>query len=351
MRASFLAIGLLFALLYGCGSTNKISGPVVVTVDVDEAHMIDTRGMNNAVELDSGDSVLLGRIDDFYFVDSVFIINSQKKLSVFDISGDFLGNISRLGRGPDEYLGINDTWLKDGGFYIYDMNGKQVIKYDLNTRAISSVTVSPDASSNPFQTLIPAANGGYVGKMIFQGSAEVSPELAFYDDNFSFKSTIGDLSLNSGLTLGKTFSRYNDEILYWRKLDYTIYSIDLQGNLSAKYQIDFPGRTVPQSDEIKDDYDKIDFINSRPDYYVSLLSDVIETDGHLIFCYIYNGVKYLAVYDKTTRDSASFGFTADSADAVVNIFPVSGDDAFALVSSENNTSVYRINIKTLQHNT
>ena len=167
MRPFYLTVIFAITLFQSCRSMNINSGPVVIAVDVDEVHMIDTEDLNNAIELNLSDSVLLGRIDELYFVDSMLIINSLKKLSMFDMTGNFLGYISRLGRGPKEYLGINDTWLKDGILCIYDMNGKQVMKYDLKTHAISSSAVSPDASSNPFQNLIPAANGGYVGKMVF----------------------------------------------------------------------------------------------------------------------------------------------------------------------------------------
>lgn len=116
------------------------------------------------------------------------------------MDGDFLGNVSNQGRGSNEYLGVNDAWINGYNLFLLDTNGKRVLICDLRTKAITNVALSPDAQ-NPFEHLIPLKNGGYVGEMIFQGSMETPPELAFYDNDFVFLSRIGDMQRNSGQSL------------------------------------------------------------------------------------------------------------------------------------------------------
>lgn len=343
----FVAVVLL---LYGC-SRNIQTETQTIEVDLSASHIVD---LENNPPLKGAMAILqepLGLIQDFYFVDSVYIIRSGGKMYRFDVRGSFLGGISSQGRGSNEYLSIDDSWIEEDKVFMWDINNKQVLKYSLLDGEISTTALSPDAGTNPFASLIPMKSGGYVGEMIFQGTADSPPELALYNDDFLFMSRIGDMKRNSGLTLGRTLSQYEDEVLYWRKLENTIYTIDNQGNIRPKWLVDFIGHNVPEPQEGEDDYDRLDLINSKPTFYATLLSDVIESDNGLLFTYVHNGYKYLACYDKRKKRIDTFAFQTSAADVKADIFITSPDNICVYVPEDDHSTIYRIDLPALLRQT
>ena len=73
----------------------------------------------------------------FYFVDNntyyddKFLISTQGKLLLYSRDGNFIGQIGQRGRAANEYIGYTDCWIQDNHVYLYDMNGKKVLKYTL----------------------------------------------------------------------------------------------------------------------------------------------------------------------------------------------------------------------------
>lgn len=336
-------------LLLSCCSV-KTKDIQKIEVEHSETYIVE---LSDKMALKNPHAVLtepLGLIWEMYYKDNTFIINSDKKVYRFDQTGSFLGNISAQGRGPNEYIGVHDMWVKGDELFMWDINGKQVIKYNLKNQALSTVPVSDNPASNPFQYLIPLKNGGYIGRMMFQGSVEVPPELAFYNDDFVFMTRIGDLQLNSGLNFGRPLSQYKDETLYWRGLENTIYSIDNEGNIAPKYEVDFLGHNLPAPKKGEDDYVQIERLVDTKGGYATFLANVMESDDYLLFTYMYEEYNYLVRYNKRNKKTETLGFQTSAADIKAKIFVTSPDDIFVYVPEDDFSTIYHIDLPAIIKN-
>ena len=94
------------------------------------------------VRLETGQSNLIGLIDQILFCDSFIVVVDQhiaKSIFVFNHEGKFLNRISRLGNGPGEYLHINHVAINDHDeVCILDNIKGRITFFDLSGRFISS---------------------------------------------------------------------------------------------------------------------------------------------------------------------------------------------------------------------
>jgi hypothetical protein len=185
--------------------------------------------------------------------------------------------------------------------------------------------------------LIPLGSKGYIGKQGFTGNVNEDPELGFYTPNYEFVQDIGSLKLNSGLQMGYPFSIFNNEVLYWRTLDREIYSIDEDLNFDVKYVVDFVGKNVPDFD-FKDDYMKIQYINTVPEAYAVCLFDVEETDDYVSFVFLYGKTKNVAIYSKTTNSTSVCKFSWGHTESLNTIIPHK-DKIIVVTDQENGNSI------------
>lgn len=75
----------------------------------------------NIVKLETSDSILTGDISDIEFHENNIIILDKKNntAQVFNQKGEFIHQLSNLGRGPGEYLYLNDIATNSQGIYIF----------------------------------------------------------------------------------------------------------------------------------------------------------------------------------------------------------------------------------------
>ncbi len=348
----FRKLSLIAICLYVCAGCNNEpeSTAINIAVDVEKAQAIDLakddRTKNRAFTLENTDNSLIGMIHDIITFDSLFVVQTRGILIKFDYTGKFCGNISAKGQAGNEYIGLSAIWHRGDILYVYDMNGKKVLLYNLDSRLINTIKLSPEAASNPFQMLIPF-NDGYIGKMVYKGDFEVTHELAYYDNQCAFQQIIGDAQLTSGLSLGNPFSKYDQTVLYWRQLGNFIYSIDESLTVTEKYYVDFGKKNVPlKNNEFKDEYSILEYLATVPDRHATALSEVKEYDQYVVFCFLSNTKKYLSIYDKAAKSAKTFYFTDDS--RVIDIRTVPEQQIMIFSSGEeDNARVYTVNITEL----
>ncbi len=336
----------------GHAASEKNSETAVIKVDIDNALHIDlktSQWKTPPITLDNDDECLLGMVNDVLAFDSVFFVRSSDRLMKFDYSGKFLEKISNKGQAGDEYVGISSIWHRDNLLYLHDMNGSKVLVYDFDNTLKSKFPLHwDDARPYSFQMLIPFQKG-YVGKSTFNGTPDaVTPELAYYNDSCSFLQVIGNGQIRSGMSMGYSFSQYNETVLYWRQFDNFIYAIDKSLTMTEKYYIDFGKKNLPlESENLKDEYEIVQFWSSHIGRYASLLQHVNESDRYVIFCFIFDA-RYVEVFDKKTNTSNSFYFS--DGDRAIDIRPVSADKIMIFSTSSDDSDngiVYTIGVEEL----
>ena len=88
------------------------------------------------VKLETSEDALLSNINDIkIFDDSIYILDViSKAIYIFDFEGNFVRKLQKEGRGPGEYLSINDFLIDttDRQLEIFDKNNMKVNIYDLD---------------------------------------------------------------------------------------------------------------------------------------------------------------------------------------------------------------------------
>jgi hypothetical protein len=332
--------------LIGCNNVKTLPLSTIV-VAVEDAKEIDLSENNLSIDrktftLDDSDDCLIANIEDIIVYDSLFIIRTHGRIVKFDYEGRFCGNISMMGRAGNEYIGLNAFWKNGDTLYLYDMNGKKVLLYTIENELINTFNLSSDASSNPFAILTPYCKG-FVGKKLFVGSGNtISYELAYYNNSFLFEHNIGKTELSSGLNFGCPFFLYNNLLLYWRQLGNYIYSIDDSFTFSMRYYVDFGKKNVPVSqDQLKTEIDIIHFVNNSPkDRYATMLTNVVESDKYVLFCFISNGNQYLVIYDKILTITKVFYFVDN--DQIISVRPISEEKIMIFSFGNTNNGIVNV---------
>ena len=197
------------------------------------------------VRLETGESNLIGRIDQILICDSLIVVVDKhiaKAIFVFNHEGKYLNRISRLGNGHGEYLLINHVAINDNReVCILDNIKERLLKFDINGELVASQDL-------PFKS----AKFEFLGNDYILFDVETcSPLDASVEDDVE-KSCylLTDLDFNIKYTFGKdysyknpSFQRYSEDflktdgIIYGRlHLGNTIFEFD-KDSVKARYEL------------------------------------------------------------------------------------------------------------------
>ena len=94
------------------------------------------------VPLETNDNCLIGQIAKVEFYDDkIFLLDSFRKLLVFDINGKFLFNVGKVGRGPGEYPEIRDFDLDENG-NIYVLTYQKILQFSKNGKYLKKIPLN-----------------------------------------------------------------------------------------------------------------------------------------------------------------------------------------------------------------
>lgn len=136
------AIAFCASLILFCSCSEKKSE--VVSIDlkncVAPAEMFEPDF--EIIPLETTEESLIGEIEKVKLHDSCFFVEdrTQKAILIFDWKGKYLNKISRLGRGPGEYVNILDFDVYDGFVCVFSGSG-YVLRYDTSGKFIDQMEV------------------------------------------------------------------------------------------------------------------------------------------------------------------------------------------------------------------
>lgn len=115
---------IIFNSFFGC-SRGKPSAKDFehVVVDHNIIHTIHSSKFLQSYEyiaLETLPNAIIGNVDKLKVFDGKLFVLSENQVFVYDFSGNFLFKIDESGRGPGEYLKINNISLDSNILYIYD---------------------------------------------------------------------------------------------------------------------------------------------------------------------------------------------------------------------------------------
>lgn len=323
----------------------------VIRVGLEKMHRMDLHEeyAKRVCLLDDERPMLVDEVKKVVYVDDQHVVQCKNKVLLFDARTGVLKTSFSGQWGPDaQFVVFLDTWVEGDTVCVYDMSRKLIFRYNFNGDVIAVKFVDRNAQNNPFQCLAKIAGGYYVGKRVYSGMED--SELNLYDKNFDFVQKIGDLKIESGIYLGYPFFEYRpNEVLYCRYLYNDIYAIDDKQNVIVKYYIDFGENNVPLNPNLKDEYDRIDFVNSSKKKYATFVSNIYELDKYFCFNFIFDGKKCLGVYDKSRGKTASFEFISSSESPRSDVY-VFDDKALLVTQDMDKTCLTTISVDDLLKN-
>ena len=99
------------------------------------------------VGLEATDSSLIGEPGKIVLKDGIIYVLDRGRLVQFTINGSYLRTLDRRGRGPQEYLGIDDFVIENEEIIIWDRNSKTLLRYSLDNEFINRFVLNDFAST------------------------------------------------------------------------------------------------------------------------------------------------------------------------------------------------------------
>ena len=343
MKRLLLILGAI--IICACNDKYSANDTMEIMVDVETSHDVTLSELKTFSFTHNNHPMLIGTITKCIVADNVYYISSNNRLMSFDEKGRFITYIANAGRANNEYIGISDFWIYNGNIYIYDMNGKKIMEYSKDNKLIKSMPLKQLANEEfiPFSYLVPLANG-YIGKCVWNGMDGSSPALAFYDSEYNYVHTLGNLTINCGLRLGyPLYNNGNDEVLYWNPLGTMVYGIDDKLEVCEKYHISFGDKTYPPLSNFADDYELLNKYKCDNEWRIShagFIAYVWQKENILLFTYMYNNTPHLAVCNTVNNRNKSYRI--DASNYIVKQWCFDGNSVFILGETEDETQLFKV---------
>lgn len=224
------------------------------TIKIDTNQVIQAKQVISnlkIIKLATPSSVLIGEIDKILHLEDKFIVVDQRKaknIFVFDTTGNFLNVIGKIGRGPGEYIGIDDVCLIPGSdnicvldrstkkIKIFDIKGKFIHSEDLPFYLNSIEYLDEHLKIGSLIGTYPNGIEKYAGYSLF--TFDKNWEIINYAFKDPFKADFKFSSIN-------TLKKYNNNIFYTPPYENIICEIDENG-IENIYNIDFLGKGIPR---------------------------------------------------------------------------------------------------------
>lgn len=304
---------LICSLFISCQSSDKASSEGEIKLKIPlyketskEVKISDLLEDAFYVPLETKEDNLLGEIEKIKFDDNRIYLLSQNALSCYDMEGNYIFGLDRVGRGPGEYQKLND-FVVDDAIYLFDNMRGNVLVYDKHS-------LNYQRSINlPFL----ASEMGKSGEnLIFFALQSVNkPEFDYEVLSFSLKddSVKKYLPYPEKAYSGYTppyLSTYRDSVIYTSRIRKSAYRVD--GNKLERYAYVRTGEdaTTANADQVIPYYLWEEGQNFRS------LSNWNETEDYIGFQYRTSSVNY-AYYNKKTGQT----FNANKLKIDVPLFP------------------------------
>lgn len=253
MKCKILIALLLSFVIISCNNEKKIEydgEQISVGIDKDRyfnlSEVIDSISY---VRLETNENCLVGRIDKIMQHDSLLFISdreSSNAIFCFTMNGEFVFKIDRSGKGPGEYLRIDDCCIdSDGNILLYDAGLKKIIKCD-NNGNFTGDEIELDFYADYFAYLSPQDNYVFYSSyreafnrcnlIITNSEGKVISKYLQFDKKYNTnKATMPFQNLRS----------YNtNSVPVFQMYDNKVYEINNEGFI-CKYEFDFGRYTLP----------------------------------------------------------------------------------------------------------
>ncbi|TCO08222.1 6-bladed beta-propeller [Natronoflexus pectinivorans] len=307
-------ITIMLLLVMSCNKSNSYNSPIEKFVFdaakskpyFDFATITDTS--YQIIPLETSPDFLIGRVEKIEIKDNKIIIFDRMSRSIylFNMDGSAYSKISRLGRGPGEYMEISAMGASDSTIVIFDMALRKFLEFDFDGHLITEALLQSDIWANDIFFF----NDKLYLYTDWDECEWGNSRLYLLDDisnqNFEFFLSFDEEPLTLG-NMGPSYSICKDKAsLIYSGCD-TVFSITKEGIVSPSYVFDFKGKRAKYPsrrpelvyEENEDDrIVNIDWVSESERYFFTSIETV--------------GFDHGFVYDKDEKTHQIFDIAVNS---------------------------------------
>jgi hypothetical protein len=309
MKVYFYCIKLffLFFILLSCSKKQQIESlyAIELTKESDNATMSDFIEITDSITLETNEQCLIGYIaklhkhkDKIYVMDNYF----ANAILIFDLQGNFIRKIGRVGNGPGEYISLTDFTIDMQNEQLLLLaNGRHIIYMDFEGHYIKSKRLDTPL----FSYLFPLGNDYVLGNHV---TAQNKYLLYLVDSDFNEKQKYLELP-SEYYQMARTsvvgYTGYHSDYLFVPVLSPVIYQINQDGCI-PKYEFNIDERfkltteKIAKFGEVKP---SLKYGNSMVeetlDYFE--LTSYFDLDDYLFTTFRYDKNTYWGIYHTGTR--------------------------------------------------
>ncbi len=278
-----------------------------IPIDLEARIMLDIRDslfLPEIVRLALTDRSQLSYIEQVEIAnDKIFIYNNNvdgnSGVLAFDLSGNFLFNVGRLGSGPGEYISVSSFFIEGDNICLYDDSVGALLRYDMDGNFIRSDRINANVVS-----LYPAS-GKYIARQNYQGEYVETPSLVILDDKLNVLSGTSNRHLSSGVKMYDYCTAFGDDVLYWEFLNDTIFTVK-ESEILPRYYVDFGEKAIPAEHRVGKNTGEIsEYVYSSGLTFAMGVRHVQEDASDIRFVFSYDGI-YYATYNKSSGSASVF---------------------------------------------
>ncbi|HLW06598.1 MAG TPA: 6-bladed beta-propeller [Marinilabiliaceae bacterium] len=307
MKPTYLII--VIFIFGSCNRTTKESKPLsheITTIDVNENDIIDSGKLSDVISIDSlvfleyTNESIIGEIDKVIVSEEyIYIIDmeSSKCIFCFDRKGNFINSYKNVGRGPQEYIEIDDVSFFRNKLYVL-AEPNQFFVLDKKLKFIESIEIKwndevPRVQDNTkyFSVINSDTILFYHPSALYHYHLYSLTKEAFFSSHIKRLGTL-DRSYYANLT-----KNTSDNIYLSRKYNDTIYSVT-NGQLIPEYYVYWE---KPMTDKEIEERLKLTVYNSfnypLPEKMYSITS-FIKNKEFISFEFIFKRYRYYYFYNK-----------------------------------------------------
>lgn len=315
MKKVLLLIFLIFSIL-SCsdkkdgGNKHKDTQTTNIKVSVDDRQSIKCSRLfqsTQLIPLETNEQSLLDNIQKIIpDSEGKIYVSTSKSVSVFDSEGKFIHKINNVGKGPGEYLQIDDFLIdeQEGYIEILDMRGRKIVRYDLSGKyvdqwetkmqsmAFTKINTSTYALYNSNNITEESKYKLEIRK--FNTNKSMGQYLKIQDNHYQYLFIVNYIN----------FSHFNNTIHFFYPENDTIYKINKEGKITPGYAIDFGSNNMPENFIDKEFDNIIQFDKEfKKRGYASFIDYFYETNSWIIFKFKSGEMRYLCLHNKSTKET------------------------------------------------
>ena len=192
----------------------------------------------------------LSRVDKIIkYKKKYFVLDSkQSVLKIYDLSGNYLNDITKIGKGPSEVTKLIDFTIDStaGKLILYDVGNSSLLFFNLEGKYLNQIDIFPYAMK--MGLLCPGKLIFYLGNNYFEESKANNFLVCDYKGKIIGRHLKFDKDECGLFGFGGILSENKEEVLCSNGVSNIIYLIDKEGKVRKKFHFLFQGCNLKEGD-------------------------------------------------------------------------------------------------------